>query len=134
MPQNRFNLRRKRAALNRPLHGLHARLFEKAELGKLEVTICDLHRLNQNLLHFIKRNLILAPVVKLRRPGRLMVGDVLRGFERALVLQVGGDACCAEGVVSDPGLDAGVGRAALFMLPRSTASVTLNSWFVQQRR
>jgi hypothetical protein len=79
----------------------------------LEVTICDLHRLNQNLLHFIERNLILAPVVKLRRPGRLMVGDVLRGFERALVLQVGGDACCAEGVVSDPGLDAGVGRAAL---------------------
>ena len=86
-------------------------MFEKAELGKLEVTICDLHRLNQNLLHFIERNLILAPVVKLRRPGRLMVGDVLRGFERALVLQVGGDACCAEGVVSDPGLDAGVGRA-----------------------
>jgi hypothetical protein len=63
-PQNRFNLRRKRAALNRPLHGLRARLFEKAELGKLEVTIFDLHRLNQNPLHFIERDLIAAPVIE----------------------------------------------------------------------
>ena len=35
-----------------------------------------------------------------------MVGDVLRRFERAAVLQVGGDAGGAEGMVADPGLDA----------------------------
>ena len=40
-----------------------------------------------------------------------MVGDVLRGFKRALVLQVRGDAGCPEGMVPDPRLDAGAARA-----------------------
>ena len=42
-----------------------------------------------------------------------MIGDLLRGPERALVLEVGGDAGGAEGVMADPGLDAGVPGAAL---------------------
>jgi len=62
---------------------------------------------NRNPLHFIERNLILASVVELCRPRRLMVGDVLRDFELAAVLQVRGDAAGPEGVVPDPGLDAG---------------------------
>ena len=42
-----------------------------------------------------------------------MVGDVLRGFERALVLQVGGNAGRPERMVSDPGFDAGAARPPL---------------------
>jgi hypothetical protein len=42
-----------------------------------------------------------------------VVGDVLRGFERALVLQVRGDAGRPEGMVSDPRLDAGAARPPL---------------------
>ena len=41
-----------------------------------------------------------------------MVGDVLRRFEGALVLQVRGDAGRPEGMVPDPGLNDGVDRAA----------------------
>jgi hypothetical protein len=41
---------------------------------------------------FIERNLVLPPVVELGRPRALVVGDVLRGFKRAIVLQVRGDA------------------------------------------
>ncbi len=36
-----------------------------------------------------------------------MIGDVLGGFEHALVVQVRGAAGRTEGVVADPGLDAG---------------------------
>jgi len=42
-----------------------------------------------------------------------VVGDVLRGFKRALVLQVRGDAGRPEGVVPDPRLDASAARAPL---------------------
>lgn len=49
-----------------------------------------------------------------------MVGDVLRGFERALVLQVGGDAGRPEGVVADPGLDAGAAALAQSIRVRDT--------------
>ena len=58
--------------------------------------------LDRNLLDLVQRNFILPAVVELRRPGRLVIGDVLRGFEGALVLQVRGDAGRAEGVVADP--------------------------------
>jgi hypothetical protein len=47
---------------------------------------------NRNALHLIGRNLILSPVVELGRPRRLVAGDVVRGFKRAVVLQVRGDA------------------------------------------
>ena len=82
---------------------------------------------NRNPLHFIERNLVLPAVVKLRRARAFVVGDVLRDFELAAVLQVRGDRGSAEGMISDPRLDAGVGRAArtaeqtlgqLFFLPR----------------
>ena len=42
-----------------------------------------------------------------------MVGEVLRHFELAAVLQVRGNAGRAEGMVADPGLEAGGPRAAL---------------------
>jgi hypothetical protein len=35
-----------------------------------------------------------------------VIGDVLRGFKRSLVLQVRGDAGRPEGMVTDPDLDA----------------------------
>ena len=37
----------------------------------------------------------------------------MRGFERALVLQVGGDAGRPERMVSDPSLDSGAARPPL---------------------
>jgi hypothetical protein len=36
-----------------------------------------------------------------------VIGDLLRDLERALVLEVGSDVGGAEGVIADPGLDAG---------------------------
>ena len=44
--------------------------------------------LNCNPLSFIKRNLILSPVVELGCPRALVVCDMLRGFQGAVVLQV----------------------------------------------
>jgi hypothetical protein len=42
-----------------------------------------------------------------------MISDVLRHFQLAAVLQVGGDAGGPESMVADTGLDAGCLRAAL---------------------
>ena len=67
--------------------------------------------LNQYPFDLVKLNLVLPAVVELGRARRLVVGDVLRGFKRALVLQVRGDAGRPEGVVPDPRLDAGAARA-----------------------
>jgi hypothetical protein len=69
--------------------------------------------LNQDTLDLIERNLILSLVVELGRARRLVVGDVLRGFKRAVVLQVRGDAGRPEGTVPDPGLDASAARPPL---------------------
>ena len=49
----------------------------------------------------------LSPVVEHGGAGRLVVGDVLRRFQGAVVLEVGGNAGGPEGVVADEGLDAG---------------------------
>jgi len=46
-----------------------------------------------------------------------VAGEMLRMFERAVVLEVGGYASRVEGVIADPGLDADVGRAALNHAP-----------------
>jgi hypothetical protein len=43
---------------------------------------------NRNPLDLIKRNLVLPPVMELRGPGAFVVGDVLRDFKVAAVLQV----------------------------------------------
>jgi len=66
--------------------------------------------LNRNPLDLVERNLILAAVVELRCPRALVVGDVLRGFKRALVLPVRGDALARKVLVPDPRLDAGAAR------------------------
>ena len=42
--------------------------------------------LDRNPLDLVERNLILPPVVQLRRPGRFMVGDMLGHFQLAAVL------------------------------------------------
>ena len=59
----------------------------------------EAQNLDRNPLDLIERNLILPPVVELGRPRALVVGDMLRGFKRAVVLQVRGDAGCPEGMV-----------------------------------
>jgi hypothetical protein len=61
--------------------------------------------LNRDPLDLIERKLILSPVVELGRPRALVVGDMLRGFEGALVLQVRRGAGRAKRVVSDPALN-----------------------------
>jgi hypothetical protein len=68
---------------------------------------------NRDELNFIERSLIRPPVLELRGSRAFVVGDVLPDFEPATVFHVRGDADGAEGVVSDPRLDAGDGRAAL---------------------
>ncbi len=55
---------------------------------------------NRNPLDRIERNLVLAPVVELRRAGGFVVGDVLRGFQRSAVLQVRRDTGGAKRVIS----------------------------------
>lgn len=44
---------------------------------------------NRNPLDFIKRNLIAAAVIQLRRVRRFVIGDLLRDFEATAVLHVG---------------------------------------------
>jgi hypothetical protein len=63
-------------------------------------------RSNRNLLDFIERDFARAPVVELCGARRGVVGERLGVFESALVLEVGGDAGRAEGVIADFGLDA----------------------------
>jgi len=55
---------------------------------------------NRNALYLVERNLILPAIVKLSRARTFVVGDVLRDFELAAVLQICGDAGRAESVVS----------------------------------
>jgi hypothetical protein len=80
--------------------------------------------LNHDALDLIKRNLILPSVVKLRGSRALVVGDVLRGFKGALVLQVRGDAGRPGGVIPDPGRDvlrcSPFAFAVVFILLRQT--------------
>ena len=45
--------------------------------------------------------------------GALVIGDLLRGFECAVVFEVRGDTSRAEGVVANARLDASAGRAVL---------------------
>jgi hypothetical protein len=68
---------------------------------------------NRNLLDLIKGDFILAAVIEFGRPGRGMVGDLLRLFQRAFVLHIGGDPGGAEDMVADLGLNAGVLGPAL---------------------
>ena len=68
--------------------------------------------LNSNPLDLIERNFFLAPVVKLRRPRRLVVGDVLRDFELSALLH-----CFAV-----PALVIGIHRKRVELLPKRAAA------------
>lgn len=70
-------------------------------------------QLDSNPFHFIKADLFLASVVKLRRPRRLVVGDLLGRLQLSAVLHVGGDAGRPEGVIADLGFDPCCLRPAL---------------------
>jgi hypothetical protein len=55
-----------------------------------------------------------------------MIGNLMRSLKRAVVFQISRNAGRAEGVITNPGLDAGVGRAALnhaigILLPHGVA-------------
>jgi hypothetical protein len=69
--------------------------------------------LDRNAFHFIQADLFLAPVVKLCRPRRLVVGDLLGRFQLAAVLHVGGDAGRPEGVIANLRFDLRSLRPAL---------------------
>jgi hypothetical protein len=71
--------------------------------------VCDLS--NHDPLDLIERDLIVAPVIEAGGARALMVGHLLRDFELAAVAQVFGDAGGAEGVIADPGQDAGAAGA-----------------------
>ena len=68
---------------------------------------------NPDLLHLVERDFVRAPVVEPGGARGGVVGERLRVFEGALVLQIGGDAGRPEGVVAYPGLDARPLRAPL---------------------
>ena len=53
--------------------------------------------LNGDPLYFVQRDLLLAAVVEHGGAGELVVGDVLRRFQGAVVLEVGGDPRFAAG-------------------------------------
>ena len=53
----------------------------------------------------------MSAIIKLGRPRRFVVGDLLRDFEFAAVLQIGGDTGRAEGMIANPRFDAGRFRA-----------------------
>src|SRR6516162_1226886 len=55
---------------------------------------------NIDLHDFIERDAILTPVVELRGAGRGMRRHLARLLQRAAVLEIGGDAGAAEGVVA----------------------------------
>ena len=53
-----------------------------------------------------------APVIESGRPGRLVIGHLLRDLELAPILQIRSDPGCPEAVTADLGLDAGTGSSA----------------------
>src|SRR5258705_13088354 len=66
---------------------------------------------NRDSLYLVERNLVLSAVIKLGCPRRFMVGDLLRHFQLAAVLQIGRDAGRPEGMIANPRFDAGRFRA-----------------------
>ena len=63
--------------------------------------------LNGDSLHFVQRDLFLSSVVEQGGVWGGVVGDVLGGFQGAVVVEVSRDTGGPEGVVADAGLDAG---------------------------
>lgn len=56
---------------------------------------------NRDPLDLVKRNPFLSLVIKVGHARTFVVGDVLRDFQLAAVLQVRGDAGRAEGQLAD---------------------------------
>ena len=69
--------------------------------------------LDGDAFYLIQGNLILAAIIQFGRARRLVIGNLLRDFERAAVFEVRGDAGGAERVVADLRFDAGSGRSPL---------------------
>ena len=57
--------------------------------------------LNSNLLDFIERDLVVCAVVELGGTRALVGGHGLSVLERAAIVEIGGDAGGAEGVIAD---------------------------------
>jgi hypothetical protein len=62
-------------------------------------------------LDFIERDFVSSAIIKLGRPGRLMVGDLLSHFQLATVLQIRRNAGGAESMIANPRFDASRFRA-----------------------
>jgi len=62
---------------------------------------------NIDLHDLVERDAVLAPIVELGRAGGGMCRHLARLLQRAAILEVGGDASAAEGVVADLRCDAG---------------------------
>ena len=80
--------------------------IEDARSGARRDTVkCDegsqRSRSNQHPLHLVERHFLGAAIIKLRRAGAGMVRHLRGAFERAAVLQIGGDARRAKRVVAD---------------------------------
>ena len=57
--------------------------------------------LNSNLLDFIERDLVVGAVVELGGTQALVGGHGLSVFERAAIVEIGGDPHCAKGMIAD---------------------------------
>jgi hypothetical protein len=66
----------------------------------------------RNPLHLVEAHVVAPAIVKLRGAGRGVVRHRGGVFERATVFQIGRDAGRPEGVIADPGVDAGAGGRA----------------------
>src|SRR5829696_4569951 len=75
--------------------------------------ITSAYRVSQRTGERSKADLVAAPVVKLGRAGRGVIGDHGGLLQCAAVLQVGRDAGGPEGVIADPGPEARRPRPAL---------------------
>jgi len=73
--------------------------------------------LNRNPFDFIERNLIARAIIELGGARALMRRHHLGVFERPASFEVGGNACCPEGMAADLDLHAEVGGAALDHAP-----------------
>jgi hypothetical protein len=62
---------------------------------------------DRDSLDLIERDFIMPAIIKLGRPRRFVVSDLLRDLEFAAVLQIGRDAGRAEGMIANPRFDAG---------------------------
>src|SRR5436190_1280257 len=93
----------KRNASECVVSGRKSRLLRRDEESELPM-LSDPEKsrgLDHNPLDFVERNLIPGPIIKLRRPRRLVVGHCLGLFKGASVLKVDSDSGGSEAVTTD---------------------------------